>query len=114
MKSKKLLKQALHERTKKLLAEIIRSFLCPIDYVRTMEIPAILEESGILKEKRNPLRILDISSPQMLSITLANFSSCWDIYYINPFQEETNEMIKLKSYMRLKNIKVLNRDITEA
>jgi hypothetical protein len=78
-----------------------------------MEIPAILKESGILKEKRNPLRILDISSPQMLSITLANFSSCWDIYYVNPFQEETNEMIKLKSYMRLRNINVLNRDITE-
>lgn len=87
-------------------------FLKPIDYTRTLELPAVLSLSEILSDKRKSLKILDISSPQILSVSIAEISQEWELTYINPFQPELDEMFKIKNYLSSPNIFLRLVDIT--
>lgn len=89
-----------------------KNFFKPIDYTRTAEIPAIIFDSDILSLKENELKILDISSPQILSISLAQFSKKWQLDYINSFQPELDEMNNLAKTLQLNNITTQIIDIT--
>ena len=95
--------------------KFISTALAPIDYTRTKEIPAILDVSGILnmKMKNKKLRILDIGSPQILSLCLCFYSELWDIVYINPFEMELEDLHFKSSALSLKNLDVRYGDITD-
>lgn len=90
-----------------------KNFFRPIDYTRTAELPVVLKLSNILKYRDEHLKILDISSPQIFSATLAGISKKWKINYINPFQPELEEMNKIKSYLSLDNISTFGIDLTD-
>jgi SAM-dependent methyltransferase len=92
--------------------KILKYFFKPIDYTRTREIPAVISLSNILDKKKSKLKILDISSPQILSTTLAFYSDSWEVTYINPFEPELDEMERIKNLMGLKNIEIKKMDIT--
>lgn len=95
----------------KLFKKWLRTVLVPVDYTRTVEIPALLNSSSVLDEQR-PLRILDIGSPQILSLTLASISKEWEITYINAFQQEIDDLLFKSHALNLKNISVINHDVT--
>lgn len=94
------------------LRNFVSTMLLPVDYTRTKELPALLEVSGILKRKTERLRILDISSPQMLSISLSFQSPDWDITYINPFSPELADIKKRASVLNRRDLKIIQADIT--
>jgi len=98
---------------KSFLEKDLKIFFRPIDYTRTAELPAVLSLSQILTNEKEELKILDISSPQILSATLAEISKKWKINYINPFQPELEEMNKIKSYLSLDNIFTFRIDLTD-
>ncbi|MEJ2615781.1 MAG: hypothetical protein P8Z35_12545, partial [Ignavibacteriaceae bacterium] len=89
-----------------------RRFFRPIDYTRTAELPAVLNLSKILTDKREGLKILDISSPQILSASIAEVSQSWDLTYANPFQAELDDMLRISNLLSLKNINLKKIDIT--
>lgn len=90
----------------------IGAALQPLDYTRTKELPALLDISGILERKTERLRILDISSPQLLSITLSIQSPDWEMIYINPYAPELAD-IKIKAgVLNRHELKIMQADIT--
>ncbi len=93
--------------------KFISTALVPIDYTRTKEIPAILDVSGILNMKNKKLRILDIGSPQVLSLCLCHYSELWDVVYINPFELELEDLHFKSSALSLKNLDIRYGDITD-
>jgi len=98
--------------SKNYLNKFIYSFLIPVDYTRTKEIPAILDLSGILERKTERIRILDIGSPQILSLSLGLYSDLWEITYVNSFEAELEDMRLKASVLDLKNLQIINADIT--
>ena len=108
----KEVKKNLKIMLKTYLLKTIKKFLTPLDYTRTKEIPSIIKLSGILEFKDKELYILDIGSPQILSIILASSSKNWNITYINPFQKELDILSEEASMMGLKNINIIKDDIT--
>jgi SAM-dependent methyltransferase len=94
------------------LRNFINTALLPIDYTRTKELPALLDVSGIFERKGEPLKVLDISSPQLLGLSLSLQSPNWDITYINPFLPELEDMRKRASVLRRDNLNILQADIT--
>lgn len=90
----------------------IGALLIPVDYTRTREIPALIDVSGILKRKNEKLKILDISSPQILGVSLAIQSPEWDVTYVNPFAPEIADMQKRAGALNLRNLKIIQADIT--
>jgi hypothetical protein len=107
-----ILKKSANKLAMKSLSYSARSCFVPIDYTRTRELPTLIELSGIIKRKNEKLKILDVSSPQLLSVSLANFSSNWDITYINPFMPELDDMEIRKALLNIRNIKIVQADIT--
>lgn len=103
---------AANKLAKNYLNKFIYSFLMPIDYTRTKEIPAILDLSGILERKTERLRILDIGSPQILSLSLGLYSDLWEITYVNSFEEELEDLRQKSSVLGLKKLQIINADIT--
>jgi SAM-dependent methyltransferase len=111
--SVKLIKRTTQILSKKgIVNRELKFFFKPIDYVRTIELPVVLNLSKIITEKERKLKILDISSPQILSASLAQISNNWSIIYINPFEPELHEMEKIKRIMNLKNITTVKVDVT--
>ena len=90
----------------------ISTLLMPIDYTRTKELPALLDVSGVLERKSERLRILDISSPQLLSVTLSIQSPDWDVTYVNPFLPELAEIRKKAGALNINGLKIIQADIT--
>lgn len=90
----------------------LNAVLIPVDYTRTREIPALIEVSGILKRKSERLKVLDISSPQILGVSLSMQSPDWDITYVNPFPPEIADMQKRAGALNLRNLKIIQADIT--
>lgn len=88
------------------------SFFIPIDYTRTREIPAMLDLCGILDRKAECLKILDISSPQILSLSLGCSSNLWDITYVNPFETELWVLQQKASVLGLNKMQIVKGDIT--
>jgi hypothetical protein len=98
----------------RLFRKFARSFLVPVDFTRTIEIPRLLSLSQILFQPlEKPLRILDIGSPQLLSLSLASYSPNWQLTYINKFDEEINDLALKSQLLNLKNINLLQHDITK-
>jgi len=89
------------------------SFLIPVDYTRTKEIPAILNLSGILERKEERLKILDIGSPQLLSLSLCLYSNLWDITYVNSFEMELEDLRQKTSILGLEGMRIVKADITQ-
>jgi hypothetical protein len=110
--SRVILKKSVNKLAVKSLFYSIRSCFVPIDYTRTRELPVLIELSGIIKRKNEKLKILDVSSPQLLSLSLANFSSNWDITYINPFMPELDYMEIRRAMLNIRNINIVQADIT--
>lgn len=94
------------------IRNFVSTVLLPIDYTRTKELPALLDVSGILERKGEQLKILDISSPQLLSVSLSLHSPKWDISYINPFAPELDDMRKRASVLNRHELKIIQADIT--
>ncbi len=92
--------------------KFVHSFFLPLDYTRTKEIPALLDVSGILGRTSEKLKILDISSPQIVSLSLGLYSSAWEITYINPFEPELEDLRQKAAILGLRNLNVVNDDIT--
>jgi len=111
-KSYKTLIAVANKLTKHYAKKFISTALVPIDYTRTKEIPAILDISGIDIKKNKKLRILDIGSPQILSLSLCFCSELWDVVYINPFKKELEDLHLKSSVLCLKNLDVRYGDIT--
>ena len=112
LKSYQNLITAANKLAKNYAEKLIRAALIPIDYTRTREIPAIFDISGILEKKHQRLRILDIGSPQILSLSLCLYSKLWHIVYINPFEMELEDLRLKSSALCLKNLDVKYGDIT--
>jgi len=89
----------------------LHSYLVPIDYTRTQEIPVLLDESGIINKKNEKIRILDVGSPQILSLTLGVINTEWEIIYINPFIDEVDDLREKTTLLGIINIKTLQEDI---
>jgi hypothetical protein len=111
-KSFNIIITAANRLAKNYFSKFIYSFLMPVDYTRTKEIPAILDLSGILERKTERLRILDIASPQILSLSLGIYSDLWEITYINPFEAELEDLRQKSSVLDLKKLQIINADIT--
>jgi len=94
------------------LRNFVGTALCPIDYTRTRELPALLDVSGILEKKGEALKILDIGSPQLLSLTLSIQSANWDVTYMNPFAPELNDLRKRAGALNRHELKIIQADIT--
>ena len=109
---KKIKKTSKRLSRKGFLKLDFRNFFRPIDYTRTAELPAVLNLSKILTDKRGDLKILDISSPQILSASIAEVSQSWDLTYANPFQAELDDMLRISRLLSLKNINLKKIDIT--
>ena len=90
----------------------ISTVLLPVAYTRTKELPALLDLSGVLERKGEQLKILDIGSPQMLSVSLSLQSPDWDVTYINPFTPELDDLRKKVSVLNRHELKVIQADIT--
>ena len=103
---------AANKLAKNYLKRFIHSFFIPIDYTRTKEIPAILALSGILERKSEKLKILDIGSPQILSLSLSLYSDLWEITYVNSFEDELAALRQNSSVLGLKKLQIKNADIT--
>jgi 2-polyprenyl-3-methyl-5-hydroxy-6-metoxy-1,4-benzoquinol methylase len=113
IKEIQFIKQTVKKLSRKSIARRdFKNFFRSIDYIRTAELPAVLNLSQILRLQNEDLKILDISSPQILSAALAEASNGWNITYINPFQPELEEMLKIKSLLLLGNLSTNNVDIT--
>lgn len=111
-KSFNIIRMAANRLAKNYFNKFIYSFLIPVDYTRTKEIPAILDLSGILERKTERLKILDIGSPQILSLSLGLYSDLWKITYMNPFEEEREDLRQKSSILGLKEMQIINADIT--
>lgn len=111
-KSYNILITAANKLAKNYAKKFISTVLIPIDYTRTKEIPAILDVSGILNMKNKKLRILDIGSPQILSLSLCLCSELWDVVYINPFDMELKDLNLKSSVLHLTNLDIRFCDIT--
>lgn len=76
--------------------------LSPIDYVRWRELPCIFD--SIQKYSVSPRRILDISSPKLLPLTMAKVLQNAIIHSIDIVEAEIDFVEKAKRYLKLKNI----------
>jgi len=91
----------------------LRYFLLPIDFTRAVEIPALLELSGIAARTDESLRILDISSPQALPSALCRMSPRWHVTYGNPFEPERRNLQERAGLLGLKNLEIVSLDVRE-
>jgi 2-polyprenyl-3-methyl-5-hydroxy-6-metoxy-1,4-benzoquinol methylase len=91
----------------------LHSFLVPIDYTRTKEIPALLDASGILERTAEKLKILDIGSPQILSLALGQSSNVWDVTYVNSFEPELEDLRQKAATLGLNTLNIVNGDISD-
>lgn len=93
--------------------KLLHSVFIPLDYTRTKEIPALIDVSGILERTSERLKILDIGSPQILSLSLGLNSDAWEITYVNPFEMELEDLRQKASALGLGKLNIVNGDITE-
>jgi hypothetical protein len=107
-----ILTAAANKLAKSYFRKFFYSFLVPVDYTRTKEIPAMLDLSGILTRRTERLKILDIGSPQILSLSLGLYSDLWDITYVNSFRQEIDDMRQKSSILGLNRLHITEADIT--
>jgi hypothetical protein len=86
-----------------------RTKLVPLDYVRTRELPGVLD---LISMARLPsdCRVLDIASPQMLSLHAGLSRPDWKITYLNPFAPELEQMQRWADALGLATVHVCKGD----
>lgn len=86
--------------------EAIRRTKQPIDYMRCAEFPAVLEYVTLEPDQR----ILDVSSPQWLSLYLAHRHPDVEFTYVNISQAELAAVHDTAAVLGLKNIRYEQQD----
>lgn len=76
--------------------------LSPIDYVRWRELSFVFD--SIDKYSKSPRKILDISSPKLLPLTIAKSFQHAIIHSVDIVEAEINFIEKAKGYLNLENI----------
>jgi len=114
LQSYNIMMQAANKLAIKYAKKFFLASLSPVDYTRTKEIPAILDVSGILKKRNENIRILDIGSPQILSLSLSIYSNSWDIVYVNSFKMEIEDLRQKALILGLRNLDIRYGDITSS
>lgn len=86
-----------------------RNRLLPIDYVRTREIPLLLElwETALALGVR---AVLDLASPQLLACHLARTHPGWHVTYANPFAPERAELLRRRDSLGLTSLSAVAVD----
>lgn len=86
-----------------------RNLLVPVDYVRTRELPEVLD---MIRFGDLPVncRVLDIASPQLLSVHLATVHPGWGITYLNSFRPELDQMQRWTSATGITGVQSLEAD----
>ena len=111
-KSYPILHAAANSLAKRYFYKFLRTFLIPIDYTRTKEIPAMLDLSRLPEYRDRKLRILDIGSPQILTLALCKYSSFWEITYLNSWEPELADLRQKASALGLSRLQIIHADIT--
>ena len=94
------------------LKRAIQTLLCPLNYVRTREIPVLLDLIAHYMPV-SEANVLDIASPQMLSTHLARVNPLWKICYMNSFDREIADMDLKKALLSLPNLVSCSLDIRQ-
>jgi 2-polyprenyl-3-methyl-5-hydroxy-6-metoxy-1,4-benzoquinol methylase len=91
----------------------LRQWLCPLDYLRTREIPILLELFS--KHHGTPLRkILDVGSPQLLTCHLARSMPDAEVTYVNLFQPEVDDLRRRQAALGLPHLNAIQADVRQA
>ena len=91
----------------------LRQWLCPVDYVRTREIPILLEL--FTKHQGSTLKkVLDVGSPQLLTCHLASSLPGAEVTYANLFPPEVDDLRMRQSALGLENLSALQVDVRQA
>lgn len=72
----------------------------------------MLDLSGLLECQERKLKILDIGSPQILSLSLGKYSAAWEITYVNSWEPELEDMRQKASALGLSQMQIIHADIT--
>ena len=83
--------------------------VCPVDYMRYAEFEAILGDL----ELNSRMTILDVSSPQWLSLYLANKYPNSEFHYINIIDRELNSFTDIAKALGIKNIRYGKEDVRD-
>lgn len=86
-----------------------RRAVCPIDYMRYAEFDAILRDFEMSSE----MTVLDVSSPQWLSLYLANRYPSVEFCYINIIDSELNPYEEIARTLGIKNLKYQKGDVRD-
>ncbi len=86
-----------------------RTRYCPVNYMRYGEFDAILSDL----ELKPGMKVLDVSSPQWLSIYLADKYPEVDFLYINIIDEELEPFREIADAVNLSNLRYLKGDVRE-
>lgn len=81
----------------------------PVDYMRYAEFDAILRDL----ELNSKMTILDVSSPQWLSLYLANKYPIVDFYYINILDREIYPYKEIAKALGIKNLNYTKGDVRD-
>jgi SAM-dependent methyltransferase len=91
----------------------LRQWLCPVDYLRTREIPILLEL--LAKHQPAPFKqILDVGSPQLLACHLAHTHPQAEVTYTNLFPPELADLQRRQAALGLVHLKAIQADVREA
>lgn len=91
----------------------LRQWLCPLDYLRTREIPILLEL--VSKQHGAPLKkILDAGSPQLLACHLARSLPDAEVTYVNLFPPEVDGLRMRQAALDLANLCAQQADVRQA
>ena len=72
----------------------------------------MLDLSGLPEYRDRKLRILDIGSPQILSLALGKYSDLWEITYLNSWEPELEDLRQKASTLGLSRLQIIHADIT--
>lgn len=86
-----------------------RRAACPIDYMRYAEFDAILRDFEISSQ----VTVLDVSSPQWLSLYLANRYPDIEFCYINIIDSELNPYEEIARALSIKNLRYQKGDVRD-
>jgi ubiquinone/menaquinone biosynthesis C-methylase UbiE len=86
-----------------------RRAACPIGYMRYAEFDAILRDF----ELNSQMTVLDISSPQWLSLYLANKYPSVEFHYINIIDSELDPYKEIARTLGIKNLKYQKGDVRD-
>jgi len=90
-----------------------RTKLVPLDFVRTRELPGVVD-LVCLERLPKTCRLLDVASPQMLSLHMGLLQPGWSVTYVNPFAPELGQMQRWAGALDLHSVRTTAGDAREA